>query len=236
MTATEFDVVIPCFEPKSDWADHLVSAMSELGAFHPNFQLGSLIVVNDGSSNDLSAAIRSLQNSALNVEIIQHATNLGKGAAIRTGLKKCASPIVLFTDVDVPYRKEDMAKMVAVIGNDEADLAVGIRGKSYYESLSTFRRLVSKGLLQLNRTLFRLPVGDTQGGLKVMNGRGKEAVLKTTIDRYLFDLEAVKIATKQNLRIKGIEVQLQKGIQLPGLGFNILLQEFGNLITLLFKP
>ena len=235
MTATEFDVVIPCFEPKSGWAAHLVSAISELETLLPNFQLGSLVVVNDGSTYDWSSEINALQDSSLNVEIIKHEENLGKGAAIRTGLSNCKSPVVLFTDVDVPYRKEDMARMITIIQNGEADLAVGIRGESYYEALSSFRRLVSKGLLSLNRTLFKLPIGDTQGGLKVMNAKGKEVLLKTSINRYLFDLEAIQLAAKSGLRIKGEEVRLQPGIQLPNLGMNVLIQEFGNLIKLLLR-
>ena len=42
-----------------------------------------------------------------------------------------------------------------------------------------------------------------------MNANGKEALISTKIDRYLFDLEMVQIATRNKLRIKGFEVRLK---------------------------
>ncbi len=230
-----FDVVIPCYNPKDGWAEHLANSFNQLNELVPQFTLKSLIIVNDGSLQNLNDQYGKLENQPWNLQVVEHGVNQGKGAAIRSGLSHCSSPTILFTDVDVPYRLEDMGMMIQAICNDEQDLALGIRGGSYYDSLSGFRRMVSKGLVNLNKQLFGLQIGDTQGGLKAMNEKGKKAMLDTTIDRYLFDLEAVKIASKTGLRIKGIEVRLQPGIQLPSLGLNVLLQESGNLLKLLFR-
>lgn len=234
MTATKFDAVIPCFEPKPGWAQHLANCFATLKEILPDYRLNKVVVVNDGSTQNIQADLDSIADSLVEFELIEHQQNQGKGAAIRTGLTKCHSPIILFTDIDIPYRLEDMATMIKAIEHENVDMALGIRGTSYYDSLSGFRRLVSKALIALNKLLFDLKVGDTQGGLKVMNQSGKEAVLQTAIKRYLFDLEAVKIATKNGLVIKGIEVRLQPGIQLPSLGLNVLIQESSNLLKLLF--
>ncbi|MFT4524778.1 MAG: glycosyltransferase involved in cell wall biosynthesis [Granulosicoccus sp.] len=235
MTQQSFDVVIPCYNPKAGWAKHLINSLKELNQATPEFKLDKLIVVNDGSPDGFKSEMGDLETEEWQLQIIEHTINKGKGAAIRSGLGKSQAAVSMFTDVDVPYRVEDMAIMIKTVGNGNVDLALGTRGESYYSTLSTFRRLISKGLLRLNKSLFNLKIGDTQGGLKAMNEVGRNVVLDTTIDRYLFDLETVRSASKKSLRIIGVEVRLQSGIQLPGLGLRILIQESGNLLKLLFS-
>ena len=87
----------------------------------------------------------------------------------------------------------------------------------------------------MNKILFKLSIGDTQGGLKAMNSVGRKVVLETTIDRYLFDLETVKSASRKSLRIIGLNVRLQQNIELPGLGLKTLLQESRNFLTLILN-
>lgn len=235
MSQQTFDVVIPCYNPKTGWAKHLIDSLKELDEMTSDVKLNKLIVVNDGSPEGFSSELSDLSTDLWQLEIIEHDSNQGKGAAIRSGLEISRSDITMFTDVDVPYLIADMATMINNLKQGEVDLALGVRGESYYSTLSTFRRFVSKGLLRLNKSLFSLSIGDTQGGLKVMNDKGRAVVMETKIDRYLFDLETVRIASRKSLRIIGVEVRLQPDIQLPGLGLKILIQESGNLLKLLFS-
>lgn len=209
--------------------------MKELDEILDDFKLTKLIIVNDGSPDYFQSELSHLHSDDWQIEVIEHDTNKGKGAAIRSGLKMSEADISMFTDVDIPYLVEDMATMIRAIDKGEVDLALGIRGDSYYTTLSLFRRFVSKGLMGLNKGLFNLKIGDTQGGLKAMNSDGRKVVLDTKIDRYLFDLETVRSASQKSLRIIGVEVRLQPDIQLPGLGIKILIQESGNLLKLLFS-
>jgi hypothetical protein len=68
-----------------------------------------------------------------------------------------------------------------------------------------------------------------------MNSLGRKVVLETTIDRYLFDLETVKSASRKSLRIIGLNVRLQQNIELPGLGLKTLLQESRNFLLLILN-
>ena len=235
MNKQSFDVVIPCYEPKIGWAKHLMSSLKNLDQATPDFELNKLIVVNDGSPIGFTSELSNLETSQWKLEIIEHTFNRGKGAAIRSGMRKSHAPISLFTDIDVPYMIEDMASMINAVAKGGVDLAVGVRGESYYSTLSPFRRSVSRGLLSMNKILFKLSIGDTQGGLKAMNSVGRKVVLETTIDRYLFDLETVKSASRKSLRIIGLKVRLQQNIELPGLGLKTLLQESRNFLTLILN-
>ena len=69
--------------------------------------------------------------------------------------------------------------------------------------------------------------------MKGLSQKGKEALLSTTIDRYLFDLELVKICAKRKLKITEIEATLKHDIKLPGVSLKLLSREVVNLVRIL---
>jgi hypothetical protein len=93
--------------------------------------------------------------------------------------------------------------MKSIMDNLESyDVVFGIKNKAYYKQLSLQRKLVSKILQLFIKILFpRLPVSDTQCGLKGMNLKGKAIFLHTKTDRYLFDLEFILNAAKSKLTL-----------------------------------
>ena len=76
-----------------------------------------------------------------------------------------------------------------------ADVAVGVREEAYYAQIPPARRWVSRLLRRLIRHVLRLPVDDTQCGLKGFNETGRHLFLRTT-KRYLFDLEMLFMAAR----------------------------------------
>jgi glycosyltransferase involved in cell wall biosynthesis len=60
----------------------------------------------------------------------------GKGAAIRTVIKKMAADIIVFIDADGSHKPEDIPKLIEPIMKDEADLVIGSRIKGGSEEFS----------------------------------------------------------------------------------------------------
>src|SRR5512133_2190900 len=58
---------------------------------------------------------------------LRHARNGGKGAAIRTGLARADAAITVIHDADLEYHPKDIASIVAVFLDDEADAVFGSR-------------------------------------------------------------------------------------------------------------
>src|SRR5512133_3715290 len=58
---------------------------------------------------------------------LRHARNGGKGAAIRTGLARADAAITVIHDADLEYHPKDIASIVAVFVEDEADAVFGSR-------------------------------------------------------------------------------------------------------------
>lgn len=230
------DVVVPCFNPRSGWEKLLSDGILKLKQGLPENVLQSVILVNDGSSKGVTdEAVEKLLNAMPEVKLIEYVKNRGKGYAVRTGVKSGESDLTIYTDIDFPYMEESMIEFYHLLDNGNADVVIASRGNSYYDSLSGFRRILSKSLRSLNGLIFRLRIKDTQGGLKGFNSAGREIFLQTTINRYLFDLEFVQKISRSNLNIMAIEVKLKPQIVLPSPSFTILLKEIHNFIRLLIR-
>jgi len=202
----------------------------------PTGVLNSIILVNDGSTNEISdKAIENLVGAHPEVKLIEYPKNKGKGYAVRTGVKSSDAELQIYTDIDIPYVEDSIIRFYGLLADDAADVVVASRGDSYYDSLSAFRRILSKSLRWLNGLLFGLKIKDTQGGLKGFNAAGRKVFLQTRINRYLFDLEFIQKASKVGLRLKALDVMLKPDIILPSPSPMILLKELNNFVRLLFS-
>lgn len=230
------DIILPCYNPRDGWEIALDASISNIRSMLGDGVLQQVIIVNDGSKKGVceSAAAR-LEKAHPEVKLITYAANRGKGFAVRKGVSNSEADLQIYTDIDVPYVETAIKDFYRSLCDDEADVIIASRGDSYYDSLSGFRRILSKSLRWLNGFLFGLKINDTQGGLKGFNASGKAVFLETSIERYLFDLEFIQKASKADLRLKAFDVQLKPDIVLPSPSLSILLKELHNFISLLFS-
>jgi glycosyltransferase involved in cell wall biosynthesis len=223
-------VVLPCFNPSRGW---MQTVEKRLLAIQSRVASMELIIVNDGSDKhfDLNQATGYFARFK-EVKIISHTKNMGKGHAVRTGVKQCRGAIIIYTDIDFPYTMESFFRVLQALETGSIDVCIGVRPDKYYTHLPLARVRISKFLKLLIRRLLRLPADDTQCGLKGFNQAGKEVFLQTTINRYLFDLEFIFLAARKNLRIKTEAVDLRADVKLPAVPWQVLVQETGNFIKI----
>lgn len=70
---------------------------------------------------------------------------------------------------------------------------------------------------------------------KGLNKNGKNALLKTSINRYLFDLEFVKLISKDpNIKTDLVEVELRENVTFSKVPISKLLHELQSYIKILF--
>ncbi len=198
----------------------------------------SLIIVNDGSSQGIDKKdIDQLKENIPSLTWIDQQPNQGKGAALRKGMKTSTAEHVVFTDIDFPYTFESTLGLCKAVISGESDIVVGQRKARYYEKTPWQREFISKLLKVFNKYILRIPVTDTQCGLKGFNKKGLEIFNTTTVNRYLFDLEFLILAgsRKHQLKIAPLEVELRDEVTFSKLNSNILLTEGWNVLRILVK-
>ncbi|HEV8265514.1 MAG TPA: glycosyltransferase family 2 protein [Gemmatimonadales bacterium] len=82
----------------------------------------SVIVVDDGSTDGTVSAARAF--------VLGHEENLGKGAALRDGIREAitqGAAIVVTLDADGQHPPEEIPRLLAPIGEGRADLVLGAR-------------------------------------------------------------------------------------------------------------
>ena len=81
-----------------------------------------IIVVNDGSVDDTEE--RAIIHG---VKVVSHPVCLGKGAAMKTGVKHSFGDIIVFIDADGVHDPRSIPDMVELILSGEADMVIGSR-------------------------------------------------------------------------------------------------------------
>ena len=230
MSAHSLSIVLPCYNPLPGWEKVIDDYAGKIRSKFPN---ADIIVVNDGSTCNFMEAEQKLL-AVSSVQCISYTENRGKGYALRKGVEAAKGDFIVYTDIDFPYTHESFLKVYEAL-KAGSEVAIGIRGEEYYKHLPKSRVYISKFLRSLIRFFLRIPTDDTQCGLKGFNQKGKEVFLKTTIDRYLFDLEFVFLSAREKLKIKTVEVQLRPEVVLSKMNWKVLTQEFGNFLKIFTK-
>jgi len=126
-----------------------------------------VVIVDDCSTDGtLAAALRCVGDSRVTVKT--HATNRGKGAAIRTGLAVITAPLVIIQDADLEYDPADYGKLISPILRGRADVVYGIRGFAGHSAYSYWFVIGNRMVTTATNILFNCYIQDMETGYKVM--------------------------------------------------------------------
>jgi glycosyltransferase involved in cell wall biosynthesis len=231
----KISLILPVYNPSDGWADIVVSNVKEIKQLYPAIEFET-IVVNDGSTiHSFSDGKNKLTDS--NIKLMEYAANRGKGEALRIGVEASSGGLVIYTDIDFPYTIESMSCMIDTLREEVADIVIGVKDSSYYTHVPLMRRLISRLFRFFVRLFLQIPTDDTQCGLKGFDQKGKSIFLRTTINRYLFDLEFVYMASRdKDIRLKIQEIKLREDVVFRKMNFSIIRTEAWNFLKMLLKP
>ncbi len=190
-------VVIPCYNER----DTIETVLNAVHASPCRLQK-EIIVVDDASTDGTAALIRE-KLTALVARFIEHDTNRGKGAAIRTALAVATGDLVIIQDADLEYDPDDYDLLVEPILDDKADVVYGSRflGGGPHRVLYFWHYQGNRLLTTLSNMFTNLNLSDMETGFKVFR---RDVIQKLTLeqDRFGFEPEVTaKIARLPGIRI-----------------------------------
>ena len=150
-----------------------------------------IIVVNDGSVDNTKSVVEASTSKIGGGEkllLINHQANLGKGAAIKTGLEKASGDYAIIQDADLEYFPEDIPKLLQPINRraTTSGMAVfGNRGTKSYPERGFHYVFGAKLLTGIFNVLYGVWLHDLYVGYKLF-----PSTAITNIESNGFELEA----------------------------------------------
>ena len=109
-----------------------------------------ILFCDDGSTDGCGNTVRALELP--NVRVIGYEQNRGKGYAVRTAMLEATGDIRMFTDADLAYGTDVIARVVETfMQNADASLVIGSRNISRdgYEGYTWLRRVASRAYIRV---------------------------------------------------------------------------------------
>ena len=169
-----------------------------------------IIVVDDGSIDRTANIARSFQL----VKLVSHERNLGKGAAIASGLTHSKGDVIVVQDADLEYLPEEIPRIVQPILENRGDAVYGSRFMGRCEEMRGVHRIGNVILSLSASVLFRRRITDVMTGHKAFR---KEVIEPIKLDEKGFGIEAEITAKLARNGCKFVEVPIRYTYRRKGL-------------------
>ena len=164
-----------------------------------------LIIVDDHSSDGTAAFIQAYSetHSDGGIRFFKHERNLGKGAALRTGIQHAEGDFVVIQDADLEYDPNEYALLLQPLLDGHADVVYGSRyaGGKAHRILFFWHSFGNRFLTTLSNALTNLNLSDMETCYKMFR-RDIIQSINLKENRFGFEPEVTaKVARIPNVRI-----------------------------------
>lgn len=202
-------ILIPAYNMGRDIGKNIDTGVRIFSKFLSRFEM---ILCDDGSTDDTRARMQAAaKKHGKRVRVVGYPKNRGKGHALKCAFAYATGSYIVFCDADMELDPGQIERFFSIMNASKADIVIG--SKWHPESKVNYswqRRIISKLYFLFVKVFFRLPVRDTQTGLKLF----KRDVLARVFPRILvkafaYDLEVLAVAHHEGYRIVDAPVDLR---------------------------
>lgn len=204
MKDTNSAFIIPAFNPE----ENLLSLVREIRSK----TAATIIIINDGSSNKSSDVFDSITQLALkDVKLLDHAINLGKGAALKTAFNYVLTKLpnveaVVTLDSDGQHSIYDCRRVLDELKAKPESFVLGYRNFSKDIPLKSY---IGNNI---SRFVYSLALGykykDTQTGLRGISRSFMRECLAIKSNRFEFETEQLALACRKYASENIIEIPI----------------------------
>jgi glycosyltransferase involved in cell wall biosynthesis len=191
----KLSVVIPCY-------NEVETVEKLLDAVHASPYKNKEIILVDDFSTDGTRDLLSLQIRSKVDQLIFHEKNMGKGAALRTGISAATGDLVIIQDADLEYDPNEYPKLIQPILDGKADVVYGSRfaGGEAHRVLYYWHSLGNAFLTTLSNMFTNLNLTDMETCYKLFR---REIIQSISIqeNRFGFEPEVTAKVARLNTRI-----------------------------------
>lgn len=131
-----------------------------------------IIIVNDCSTDQTSEILKKIKTKHEEIRIAQQATNQGKGAALRKGIKISTGDYVVIQDADLEYDPEDYQILLSKLEESNAHVVYGSRflDDPWHRPFTSFHTGVNRFLTMLSNIFTGFSLTDMETCYKLIEG------------------------------------------------------------------
>lgn len=193
----KISVLIPVYNEK----DSLLKLLSLVE--NVDFGMEKEIILIDDFSTDGTKELYA----NIPYKIIYHEKNMGKGAALRDGIKEATGDIIIIQDADLEYNPRDYVHLVNLVKRNKADVVYGSRflGKQNRGKFLFLSFIANKTLTFITQLLYRTSLTDMETCYKAFRADIlKHIEIKS--NRFDFEPEITAKVLKQNVRFAELPI------------------------------
>jgi len=159
-----------------------------------------IVLVDDGSTDGTRDLLTDFEGRQ-GIQVVAHERNLGKGAALRTGIAVATGEVILIQDADLEYNPRDYPALLQPIQEGIADVVYGSRFLGGPRRAVMFWHMIANQLLTLTtNVLYNTILSDMETGYKVFR-RDVLKGIKLRANRFDFEPEFTAKILKRKVRI-----------------------------------
>jgi glycosyltransferase involved in cell wall biosynthesis len=196
----KLSVVVPVFNERNT----LVEILRRMRAVElPDGIEREIIVVDDGSNDGTRDVLNQVGDST--VRVVMHESNLGKGAALRTGFAHATGDYVLVQDADLEYDPEDWPKLLNPVLRGRARVVYGSRFTGERRNMLLLHWMGNRFLSMTTNVLFNTTLSDMETCYKLFD-RDLVDDMKLQSNRFDIEAEITAKVLKRGIRIYEVPI------------------------------
>lgn len=198
----KLSIVVPAYNEERT-INKILQRLSEIKLI--NNISKEIIIVNDASKDNTIVEINKFisENRELDIKLFSHEVNMGKGAALHTGISRASGEYLIIQDADLEYDPDEFNILLKPVINGMADVVYGSRfmGGSPHRILFFWHTVGNKFLTFISNMASNLNLTDMETCYKLFKTDIIQSI-KLVEKRFGFEPEVtIKISRIPKIRI-----------------------------------